>query len=51
MSGASAIVDNTAGKRGGGVFIGCFSELTGADAGGNVRKNRPSNLAREGGCS
>ena len=50
MSESSSIGNNTAGLRGGGVFVGCSAALTGADAGGNVRGNQPSNVARETGC-
>lgn len=51
MRDASAIEDNTSTLRGGGVYVGCNAGLVGADAGGNVRTNRPGNVARETGCN
>lgn len=51
MHDQSTIENNTANKRGGGVYVGCSAELTGADAGTNVRDNHRTNVARETGCS
>lgn len=49
VNGSSSITDNVA-ARGGGIFVGCYAELDGADPGSNVKDNRSGDVRFEQGC-
>jgi hypothetical protein len=45
MNGSAAVIGNTAGVDGGGIYNCCGATTSGAIAGGNVRNNSPNDIA------